>query len=437
MGQIFIWTAQKHTINGVIDTKLLMPMQVQSARELRWRHCSVLEVPVDLSLPKAIDWINVRALPGDVALALEITAFPNANVRGTSVFHIANNAERQTQAEQLLETLMKHGPRLVSRGAQPDTTTTTGSLAFTRQLTIPALVLSLGYVTNLYDRALLEEQSSQLSKGISNGLLGWHRQVSQRRTPGPFPLIDISLDHEPYGERGMIVEGNVYVPADLIDRLGIHITHWPTVRLFDYGGITYIRAIDLREAGVLMRWDGETRTVLLRTLQPFLSDEFSNIIGSGYLPPSNYETFLQQINPEALRHFPEIGQLYREEAAIEGVNPDIAFAQALLEANFFGFSSLLKPEQNNFGGLGSTDGSGNFASFADPRLGVRAHIQHLKAYATEEPLVQDVIDPRFSVVSRGVAPRVEQLSRRWSADAEYGENILAILRRLYESAGLL
>lgn len=437
MGQIFIWVAQKHTINGVLDTKLLTPMQVQSAKELRWRHCSVLEVPVDLSVPKAIDWINVRALPGDVALALETTAFPNANVRGTSVFHIANNAERQTQAEQLLGTLMKHGPKLVSRGAQPDTTTATGSLAFTRQITIPALVLSLGYVTNIYDRALLEEQSYQLSQGIYNGLLGWHRQVSPRRTTGPFPLIDISIDHEPYGERGILVEGNAYVPADLIDRLGIHITDWTTVRLFDYGGITYIRAIDLREAGVLMRWDNETRTVLLRTLQPFLSDELSNIIGAGYLPPSNYETFLQQINPEALRHFPDIAQLYREEAAIEGVNPDIAFAQSLLETNFFGFSSLLKPEHNNFGGLGSTDGSGNFASFADARMGVRAHIQHLKAYATKEPLVQDVVDPRFSVVSRGVAPRVEQLSRRWSADAEYGNTILAILRRMYESAGLL
>ena len=109
----------------------------------------------------------------------------------------------------------------------------------------------------------------------------------------------------------------------------------------------------------------------------------------------------------------------------------------MLEANFLGFSGWLEPVQNNFGGLGSTGGSREFASFPSARIGVRAHIQHLKAYANEEPLVQEVVDPRFRFVTRGVAPRVEQLGRRWSAEAEYGEKILAILRRLYGFAGLL
>jgi hypothetical protein len=68
---------------------------------------------------------------------------------------------------------------------------------------------------------------------------------------------------------------------------------------------------------------------------------------------------------------------------------------------------------------------------------VRAHIQHLKAYASLEPLVQQEVDPRFRFVTRGVAPLVHQLSGRWSADLDYGTKITAILRRLYESANLL
>ncbi|MBW4472730.1 MAG: hypothetical protein KME45_20490 [Stenomitos rutilans HA7619-LM2] len=52
-------------------------------------------------------------------------------------------------------------------------------------------------------------------------------------------------------------------------------------------------------------------------------------------------------------------------------------------------------------------------------------------------MVQAVVDPRFSSISRGVAPSVEQLSWRWSAEADYGTKILALLRRLYGSAGLL
>ncbi|NEP49748.1 MAG: glucosaminidase domain-containing protein, partial [Moorea sp. SIO3C2] len=128
--------------------------------------------------------------------------------------------------------------------------------------------------------------------------------------------------------------------------------------------------------------------------------------------------------------------LYREEASIEGVNYDIAFAQACIETNFLRFSDRLRPEQNNFGGLGAVT-SEEEATFSSARIGVRAHIQHLKAYASQEPLVQPLVDPRFRFVSRGIAPLVEQLSGRWSADLDYGKRIIAVVRRLYESSNLL
>ena len=86
MGRIFLWAGQGSTIDSEIDTEFLGRIHNQSARELRWQGFSVLEVPVGLSLPKAIAWINVRAQPGDVALALETDTFPSPKVRGTSVF---------------------------------------------------------------------------------------------------------------------------------------------------------------------------------------------------------------------------------------------------------------------------------------------------------------------------------------------------------------
>lgn len=437
MGRIFIWAGPGRTIDGVIDAEVLVQLRNQIARTLRSRGFAVLEVPAGLSLPEAIAWINARAQPGDVALELETDAFPNPNVRGTSVFYIANNAERRTQAEQLLRSLVQQVPFLVNRGAQPDTATEPGSLAFTRQVKIPALVLSLGFVTNPEDRALILERSDELAQGIVNGLALWSRSGADRGSALPFPPINISINGQIYGEQGIIVEGNAYVPVDIIDQLDIDITRPATVRLLNYGSVTYIRAIDLREAGVFVGWDADTRTVLLRTLLPFKPEDLGEIIGPGYLPEAAYENFLRQVNPEALRQFPDLAEIYREEAAIEGVNPDVAFAQALLETNFLRFGGSLKPTQNNFGGLGSIGGSGEPASFPSARIGVRAQIQHLKAYANQEPLVQEVVDPRFRFVTRGVAPNVEQLSRRWSAGAKYGEKILAILRRLYESAGLL
>jgi len=51
--------------------------------------------------------------------------------------------------------------------------------------------------------------------------------------------------------------------------------------------------------------------------------------------------------------------------------------------------------------------------------------------------VQAVVDPRFNFVARGVAPLVSLLSGRWAADPQYGDKLLAVLKRLYESAGLM
>ena len=107
------------------------------------------------------------------------------------------------------------------------------------------------------------------------------------------------------------------------------------------------------------------------------------------------------------------------------------------QTNFLRFGGDVKPSQNNFSGLGAVGGGAEGASFPSARLGVRAQIQHLKAYASTEPLVQELVDPRFNFVTRGIAPLVDQLSGRWAADLQYGTKILALLRRLYESAGFL
>ncbi|MGB5917019.1 MAG: cell wall hydrolase, partial [Phormidesmis sp.] len=106
-----------------------------------------------------------------------------------------------------------------------------------------------------------------------------------------------------------------------------------------------------------------------------------------------------------------------------------------LETDFLRFPGLVRPSQNNFAGL--ADGAGNLATFPSAAIGVRAHIQHLKAYASTEPLARPQVDPRFDFVKRGVAPLVGQLSNLWAADALYGQKILARLEELYKSAGLL
>src|SRR5262249_29535616 len=66
---------------------------------------------------------------------------------------------------------------------------------------------------------------------------------------------------------------------------------------------------------------------------------------------------------------------------VENVRGDIGFAQSIIETGWFRYGGQVQCGQNNFGGLGAVDGGAGGASFPDADTGVRAQIQHLRAYA--------------------------------------------------------
>jgi len=157
-----------------------------------------------------------------------------------------------------------------------------------------------------------------------------------------------------------------------------------------------------------------------------------HIIGRGVIPPKEMAAFLLESNTGAEKTFiEELAYIYTEESAVEGVNSDVAFAQMCLETGFLRFGGLVTAEMNNFCGLGATGPAERGLIFPNPRTGVRAHIQHLKAYATEEPLKQVLVDPRFYYVRRGSSPAIGGLAGTWAEDPAYAEKIKSILERLY------
>ena len=155
-------------------------------------------------------------------------------------------------------------------------------------------------------------------------------------------------------------------------------------------------------------------------------------MGKGLILPENMAVFLLNVNYKAERGFVEnLAILYVEEAAIEGVNHDVAFAQMCLETGFLKYGGLVTPDMNNFCGLGAIGPGQNGEWFPDPRTGVRAHIQHLKAYATSEPLKQELVDPRYRYVRPGSSPAIKGLAGTWAVDKNYAEKISNIMERLY------
>ena len=155
------------------------------------------------------------------------------------------------------------------------------------------------------------------------------------------------------------------------------------------------------------------------------------ISGSGLVPAEMLSEFLLLNNPMDKDFALEFAKIYMEEAAAENINHDIAFAQMCLETGFLRFGGLVEPEQNNFCGLGATGPGHPGLWFPDARTGVRAHIQHLKAYASDEPLNQELVNPRYFLIRLGSSPKISGLAGTWAADPLYASKINGILERLY------
>jgi N-acetylmuramoyl-L-alanine amidase len=437
-------------VAGTTEAQEMIQLRDLIVPELRSRGFEVLSVPDDLSAAQTINWINSRTRSGDVALEIHVDSFTSPFARGATAFYIANNDERRSHGDLLLIALLRRVPQLPSRGAKPDTAAGLGRLAFCRDTTPPSILLEVGFLTNVDDRNLLQTRRKDFALGIGDGLAAWSRQVSPRspnttNTSPPvatpfqvtYPEIGIRINGQTYPEQGILVNGNAYIPIDLADSLGVDAVGRPTINRLNHRGVVYIKAVDLRDFSISVGWDNPSRSVVLRTILQICPGQIDRIMGHGNTADMQMMLFLKSNHEEAFVKFSDIAKLYREEAAVEGVNHDMAFCQMCLETNFLRFGGEVRPSQNNFAGLGAVGGGNQGASFPSARLGVRAQIQHLKAYASTEPILQDIVDPRFRFVTRGVAPLIAQLGGRWDADLQYGPRIMAILRRLYETAGLL
>lgn len=170
---------------------------------------------------------------------------------------------------------------------------------------------------------------------------------------------------------------------------------------------------------------------------------YTKIMGNAVATIEQLRKYIKAKNPAVAQSVLDMLPLYLFEGEAEGVRGDIAFAQSCLETGNFGFSqSAVTLEQNNFAGMGVVQNGMKGLVFATPQLGIRCQIQHLKAYACTDALVNENIDPRFKYVTRSCAPYVEWLGiqenpqgKGWAAGAGYGNKILNIVKNIIGETG--
>lgn len=182
--------------------------------------------------------------------------------------------------------------------------------------------------------------------------------------------------------------------------------------------------------------DKETAVKKMATLYKNMKKEYpSEALGREM--NQDKEGFKEEDFADTIEDF--CGILY-EEAVDEGIRPEVVFAQSMNETGWLQFGGDVKIEQFNFAGLGATGGGVAGAQFESVRQGLRAQVQHLKAYATDEKPKKEIVDPRYNLVTKGTAPYVEWLGINenpkkvgWASALRYGMTLVKSVMKPLEA----
>ena len=190
--------------------------------------------------------------------------------------------------------------------------------------------------------------------------------------------------------------------------------------------------INTSATGGLMQIMGTSQTTVAQMVR------YYNANASGYDTfkakyNGKYDGCLAKCGASTINQF---AQIFYEEATAEGVRAEVAFTQCMKETGFLKYGGDVLPNQYNFAGIGAT-GAVHGASFSNVRMGIRAQIQHLKAYGSISPLTNPCVDPRFNLVKRGSAQYVEWLGIKenpngygWATSKSYGHDIVSMVNSL-------
>ena len=309
------------------------------------------------------------------------------------------------------------------------------------------------YYPNTNWRPDISQNGKNVAQAIQNQLVSLgirdrgikFRTIDTNQYPDPFRYDDGSVadyygiirNAKYNGLTGLIIEHcfinsvsdyNNYLNSDAkLQKLGVA----------DANGIVSALGLSKKDAKTLIT--GATKTNVSQMVNYFINN------GGTYDKFSKYGTQYDGVLAQkGAANIEEFCQIFYEEAIAENIRPEVAFCQAMKETGFLQFGHDVQPDQCNFAGLGATGNGVAGNSFASVREGIRAQIQHLKAYATKDNLINACVDSRFNYVKRGSAPYVEWLGKKenptgdgWATGANYGTDIVARMKVLLNTQYVL
>ncbi|MDQ1001197.1 N-acetylmuramoyl-L-alanine amidase [Neobacillus niacini] len=307
-----------------------------------------------------------------------------------------------------------------------------------RETAMPALLTENGFIDNAQDAALMKQSTwrQQVAQGHANGVAKAFNLVRKQQQDAPdsgtvYKVIAGSFQSRENADERVTFLRSKGIES-FVDAVSISGATWYRVQAgaFSSRDNAEKRLEEVKKTGIS---DAFILAEDSNTAEDLESPSGYSILGKTYLSPEQMNLFVKNIKPDAL----ELGIYYLTFGEYYGIRGDVAFAQAMHETDYLRFTGVVKPEQNNFCGLGATGPDNPGASFETPREGVLAHLQHLYAYASTKPLPDGypLVDPRFSLVARGSAPTWVGLNGKWAVPGTtYGQSILGLYERMINSA---
>jgi hypothetical protein len=158
--------------------------------------------------------------------------------------------------------------------------------------------------------------------------------------------------------------------------------------------------------------------------------------------PGRLTAYLRQRNPKLDPRYEGVASEYMRHGEALSVRWDYAFFQMILETGALAYGGDVKPDQNNFAGLGATGKGARGERFPDISTGVRAHIEHLVMYSGER--VENPVAERTRNIQdwgvltdwqKGIGGPItfSQLARKWAPGSRrYATDMANIANRFFE-----
>jgi hypothetical protein len=151
----------------------------------------------------------------------------------------------------------------------------------------------------------------------------------------------------------------------------------------------------------------------------------------------------------------QLAAMFVTEGNRYNVRGDVAFAQSIIETGWFFYpdAGIVRPDNNNFAGIGACGSSGNGYQFSSALTGVRAQLQVLRNYADAASTTASIPDPPVPEAwgsnpataaynfdhyfHKGRAPKWADMGNgNWATAPDYGKLVLKVYGEMLAYYGL-